>query len=229
MSLFEGFRADLVPMLISALYVVIVIGGAEELRARGMNEAVTRKIVHLGIGMWIVPTYLLFDHWIWAALPAMGFVVLNGLAWHFGWFKSMEGEKRNIGVILFPLSTALALRFFWLPPWSVVGVAAILVLCWGDAAGALVGRRFGRTRYTVFDHQRSLEGSTAMFCASLLAIAAAFMVFGIPLTGGIMISAVIVAALATGVEAVCPWGLDNLLIPATVAIAMVLLRDGVWG
>ncbi|RKZ12798.1 hypothetical protein DRQ53_14280, partial [bacterium] len=87
----------------------------------------------------------------------------------------------------------------------------------------------GRTQYTVFDHQRSLEGSMAMFSASLLAIVAAFMVFGAPVDGGVLVAALITAAIATVVEAVCPWGLDNLLIPATVAITMVLLRDGVWG
>ncbi|RKZ12479.1 hypothetical protein DRQ53_14715, partial [bacterium] len=178
MSLAETFRTDLVAMLISALYVMGVIALAEVLRKRGMAREVTRKVVHLGIGMWIVPTYMLFQNRIWAALPAAGFVLLNAAAWNFGFFRSMEGERRNVGVILFPLSTALAIWFFWLPPWSVVGVGAILVLCWGDAAGALVGRRFGRTQYTVFDHQRSLEGSMAMFSASLLAIVAAFMVFG---------------------------------------------------
>lgn len=229
MNLLHGFRADLGAMLLSAAWVVLVIGAAEFLRNRGVAREITRKIIHLGIGMWIVPTYLLFESKVWAALPAAGFVVLNSLAWQFGWFRSMSGERRNIGVILFPLSTALALWFFWLPPWSVVGVAAILVLCWGDAAGALVGRRFGRTQYSVWDHQRSLEGSAAMFSASLLAIVAAFVVFGAPLSSGVVVAALITAGLATAVEAVCPWGLDNLLIPATVAIAMVLLRDGVWG
>ena len=141
----------------------------------------------------------------------------------------MGGEKRNIGVILFPLSTALALVLFWEGPARVIGAASMLVLTYGDAAGALVGRRFGRTRYVVLDHQRSLEGTTAMFAASFLAVVASFLLFGAPVGASILLLAVLTAAVATAVEAVCPWGLDNLLIPASVAGTMLLSRGTVWG
>ena len=84
MSLLESFRQDLGAFLVSGVYVVFVIALAEVLRRRaGMPQDLTRKIVHVGIGMWIVPTYLIFENWYWAAMPAAGFVVFNALAWHF--------------------------------------------------------------------------------------------------------------------------------------------------
>jgi dolichol kinase len=111
----------------------------------------------------------------------------------------------------------------------VVGSAAILVMCWGDAAAAIVGRRWGKTHYLVLDHQRSLEGSAAMFCASTIAVLASFYAFGAPVDSGVFIAALITALAATLIDAVCPWGLDNLLVPATVAVTLVLTRAGVWG
>jgi dolichol kinase len=141
----------------------------------------------------------------------------------------MSGEKRNIGLILFPLSTALALVLFWEGPARVIGAASMLVLALGDASGALVGRRFGRRHYVVLGHQRSLEGSAAMFAASFLAVVAAFVVFSAPVNSSVLLGAVIAATVATGVEAVCPWGLDNLLIPVSVAGTMLLTRGTVWG
>jgi dolichol kinase len=228
-NLVESLRVDLFAIIISAAYVIAVIGLAEVLRARGLDQAITRKIVHVGIGLWIVPTYLLFESWFWAALPAAGFVVLNSLAWHFEWFRSMSGEKRNIGVILFPLSTAAALVLFWEGPTRVIGAASMLVLTLGDAAGALVGRHLGRRHYVVLDHQRSLEGSAAMFAASFLAVVAAFVVFSAPVDASVLLGAAIAAAVATAVEGVCPWGLDNLLIPVSVAGTMLLTRGTVWG
>jgi dolichol kinase len=194
-----------------------------------MPQELTRKIVHVGIGMWIVPTYLIFEAWYWAAMPALGFVVLNTFAWHFGWFRSMKGEKRNIGVILFPLSTALALALFWEGPARVIGAAAMLVLTFGDAAAAVVGRSCGRTKYVLLDHQRSVEGSSAMFVASFLAIVGAFLVFGAPVGSAVVLAAVLAAAVATAVEAVCPWGLDNLLIPVSVVATLMATRGVVWG
>jgi dolichol kinase len=194
-----------------------------------MPQPVTLKIVHVGIGMWIVPTYLIFESRWWAAMPALGFVVLNAFAWHFGWFRSMKGEKRNIGVILFPLSTALALALFWEGPARVVGAAAMLVLTFGDAAAALVGQSFGRRKYVLLDHQRSVEGSAAMLLASVVAIVGAFLAFGAPVTAPVLLAAVITAVVATGVEAACPWGLDNLLIPVSVAATLLATRGVVWG
>jgi dolichol kinase len=228
-SLLESFRQDLVAFLVSGIYVVLVIAAAEVLRRRGMPQPLTRKIVHVGIGMWIVPTYLIFENRYWAAMPAAGFVVFNALAWHFEWFESMKAEKRNIGVILFPLSTALALSLFWEGPARVIGASAMLVLTFGDAAAAIVGGYYGRTHYVLLDHRRSVEGSAAMFVGSVLAILGAFLVFGAPVGGAVVLAAVIAAAVATGVEAVCPWGLDNLLIPASVVAMLLVTKAGVWG
>ena len=151
--------------------------------------------------MWIVPTFLLFEHQLWAVLPAATFVLVNASRWQFGWIRSMEGERRNIGVILYPLSTALALGLFWTAPSPVVGSAAILVMCWGDAAAAIVGRRWGKTHYVVLDHQRSLEGSAAMFCASTVAVLVSFSAFGAPVDSGVVVAALITALAATLVEA----------------------------
>ena len=229
MNLLESFKQDLGAMVLSAAWVLAVIAFAEFMRSRGMARENTRKIIHVGVGMWIVPTFLLFDHRLWAVLPAAAFVVLNALSWQFGWIQSMEGERRNIGVILYPLSTALALALFWIPPWPVVGAAAILVMCWGDAAAALVGQRFGRSHYEVLGHRRSLEGSAAMFSLSLLAVLASFLAFGAPVGAGVVAAAALTALLATAVEAVCPFGLDNILVPATVALTLILTRAQVWG
>ena len=73
MNLLETFRQDLVAFLVSGVYVVFVIALAEVLRKRvGMPQELTRKVVHVGIGMWIVPTYLIFENVFWAAMPAAG-------------------------------------------------------------------------------------------------------------------------------------------------------------
>jgi dolichol kinase len=68
-----------------------------------------------------------------------------------------------------------------------------------------------------------------MFCASTVAVLVSFYAFGAPVDSGVVVAALITALAATLVEAVCPWGLDNLLVPVTVAVTLVLTRPGVWG
>lgn len=90
----------------------------------------------------------------------------------------------------------------------------------GDALAALMGRRFGRRYYTVMGSTRSLEGSLVMFCASALTTFLALALLGAHKSLGI---ALVTALGATLAEAIAPWGLDNLTIPAAAAVLLALL------
>jgi len=159
-------------------------------------------------------------------VPPACFILVNAASYRWNLIRSVEGEARNIGTILYPMSVALALGLSFGTRYEGVGAASILVLAWGDAAASLVGRRHGRRFYRVLGHSRSFEGSSAMFVASAAAVVAAFAILGAP-SGLSLWPAFLLAALAsTAVEAVCPWGLDNLLVPAACAAALLALAGG---
>jgi len=100
-------------------------------------------------------------------------------------------------------------------PAAVVGYA---VTGWGDAVGEPVGTAWGRHRYRVptltgIECFRSLEGSSAVFLASLLAATAVLGFGGLDLTTGSLLLAVpAIALVATLVEAYTFHSLDNLTI-----------------
>ena len=93
-------------------------------------------------------------------------------------------------------------------------------LTWGDALAAVLGKQCGRRHYTVLGATRSLEGSLAMFCASALATGLALALLG---AEGAMSVALVTALGTTLAEAISPWGLDNLTIPAAAAALLALL------
>jgi phytol kinase len=93
-------------------------------------------------------------------------------------------------------------------------------LTWGDALAAVVGKRYGRRHYTVLNATRSLEGSLTMFALSLLSTGLALILFGEP---NPLVAALGTAVGATLIEAVSPWGLDNLTVPAVSALLLCLL------
>lgn len=224
----SGFLDDLDAMIISSIYVLAVLAIAEWARRRGVDRSVTRKIVHVGIGTWVIPTFLLFDHRLWAVIPPVCFVIVNALSFRYHLIRSVEGEVANVGTILYPISVACALGLFWNAPWPVVGASAILVMAWGDAAASLVGRRFGRRIYRAFGHPRSLEGSAAMLVVGWIAILFTFAVMGHGITSGVIVAALLASTIATGFEAVSLWGFDNTLVPASAAITLVLTHGSVW-
>lgn len=216
---------DTIALLASFVYVFAMIGIAEGLRKwRGYSVDFTRKFIHIGVGMWAYGTVLLFERRTFAIIPPLAFVAINAFSYWRGTFKAMEtGEKENLGTIYFPISFAVLIWLFWGRPHLLV--ASLMPMTWGDALAAVVGRRIGKRRYTVAGSTRSLEGSAVMFLAGWVATLVPLMLMT---TGTIApVVAVGVAAVtalgAAVIEAVSPWGIDNLTVPVVSALILVLM------
>jgi dolichol kinase len=216
---------DWLALIASFLYVFAAIGIAEGLRKwRGYGVDFTRKFIHIAVGMWAYGTVLLFERRTFAIIPPLAFVGINGLSHARGTFKAMEtGEKENLGTIYFPVAFAAIIWLLWGRPHLVV--ASLMPMTWGDAMAAVIGRRFGKRRYTVLGSARSLEGSVAMFLFGWVTTFVALALMapeGLGLARAMMISAVMALGAAV-VEAASPWGLDNLMVPAASMLMSVLM------
>jgi phytol kinase len=129
-----------------------------------------------------------------------------------------SSNRSNLGTVYFPLAFAVIVWLFWENPALLV--ASLMPLTWGDALAAVVGERYGRHVYHVFGSTRSLEGSLAAFGFSAIATGIVLAGFGIPDAAGAALVVALGAALA---EAISPWGLDNLTIPAVSAMLLAWL------
>ncbi len=217
---------DVFALVASFVYVFAMIGLAEGMRRwRNYSVEFTRKFIHIAVGMWSYGTALLFAHRTWAIIPPAAFTVINALSYRQGTFRAMEtGQKGQLGTIYFPISFAIIIWLLWDSPHLLV--ASLMPMTWGDALAAVLGRRFGRRRYTLLGHTRSLEGSGVMFISSWVATLIPLVLLSpAPLPGGMVIWIAAATALgATLVEAISPWGIDNLTVPAiSVGILAALL------
>ena len=214
---------DAIALLASFIYVFAMIGIGEAFRKwRGYSVEFTRKFIHIAVGMWAYGVVLLFERRAFAIIPPLAFVAINAFSYWQGTFKAMEtGEEGQLGTIYFPISFAVLIWLLWDRPPLMV--ASLMPMTWGDALAAVVGRRIGRRHYTVAGSTRSLEGSVVMFLASWVATLVPLLL----LSSISPLSAVWVAAAtglgATVIEAVSPWGIDNLTVPAVSALILVLL------
>ena len=214
----------------SYLFIFLVIGVATVLlRARRVDAAAARKIVHIGVSSWWLLAMLYMDNaWI-ASIGPLSFIVLNLVSLRTGLFSAMEQGKqaRNWGTVYFPVSLLVMVSLCWRGVMPLyVGGLATLVMGWGDGLAAVVGGRRERAlRIGLRGAPKSLAGSATMFAvtAVLTALFAAIFEPAWPLTRTLFLAPVTTAAVATIVELFTPWGIDNLTVPLATAASYRLL------
>src|SRR3954447_15824687 len=157
-------QRDLIALASSFIYPLALLFGAEMIRLRaGWQPEFTRKLVHVGAGMWVFGALALFDHW-WAALIATGaFIVVNFVSARRTLIPAMDAARaEGLGTVWFMVSFTVLLGWFWSAGQPYLAAAAMMALTWGDAAAAIVGRATGQHRYYIGGQTRSLEGSAAL-------------------------------------------------------------------
>lgn len=215
-------------LLVSYAFVGALVFGVELLRRkRGLSAETARKILHVGVGIWVVPTVFLFSDWRVAAIPPLSFVVVNYLIHRFRLLSSLGSDPANLGTVFFPMSFAGLLAIFFRPgepdDLAFVAVAGLLAMTLGDTAAAVCGKRFGTRRYTILGHSRTMEGSLAMFLvtgATVAGVLHSMAGFGWHPAVGF---GLVTGTAAAGIEAMCPFGSDNLFVPFGTAFVLWLL------
>ncbi len=214
--------SDLLSLFIALAYVAIVVAIAETLR-RTFNFPVdfTRKFVHVGVGMSAFAVTLIFRTWYIAIIGPLAFILVNYFSYRYQIFRGIEtGQGSQLGTIYFPLAFSMLIPLLWSQPALLA--ASLMPMTWGDSFAAILGARFGSHPFTILNQRRSIEGSLTMFVFSFVATFAALTIFAAPFERS-MLLAFPTAVIATIVEALSPWGLDNLTVPIASAIVLVPL------
>ena len=228
--------ANLPVMLACYGYVAGLILAAGRLnRNPSVPRGAGRKFLHAMIGNLPLAmpffTDSLFPFLVAAPFIAVTFLVSPyspwpGFAERMRGLSDITGEGHGTGLVLYAVSySALALLYGSRP---YVVAAGVLPMAYGDSAAALVGTRYGRHRFRVYEY-KSLEGCLGMFTGSLLSLLAGMAyfsrVYGFSLQSQVL-PALAVAAVATLAEAVSPRGLDNLTVPALGALTFIAVGGG---
>ncbi len=205
---------------LAVLALALLVGGIGLLARRFAWESETaRKISHVAVGLACLVLPFVFT----SVAPVLGLAVVAcagllalrsvpALRARFG--CALHGvARRSLGEFAFVGGVALA---FLLAHDNFAAYAvAILTLALGDAAAALVGRRFGRHPYAVGRARKSLEGSAAFFAVAALVCAL--------IPGAVSVAAVAAFALVTTLaEALAGDGFDNAAIPLAGLLALRL-------
>lgn len=228
--------------LVLSCQLLIILFAELLVRKAGVGALVGRKLVHLSAGVLLFLIPMLFSGPLMPAALGLLFLLLASANHLAGWFRSLQapdGEDggpvaKSYGSLLIPLAFLLQVALLWESHrWMIQ--TSMLVLGFGDSMAALVGGLFGRRPIEAMSKNvKTLEGSIAMFLTSLLLLTLLLFWFAPLFTGELagtdplrlFLLALLLAMLATAVEALLSHGLDNFFIPVALAYVLYVLESG---
>ena len=228
---------SLSPIIVQIAIVVLWIGllllVASLLNRFGTgNSEIIRKVVHIGTG-----NIILFAWWVnipaFVGVGASVFAsIVTLLSYSFPILPGINSVgRKSLGTFFYAVSIGVLVAWFWninRPQYAALG---ILVMAWGDGLAALVGQRFGKHPYKVWDNKKSWEGSGTMAIVSFIVSVLIFL----SIQGNnwqTWIVSLSVALLATTLEAFSVYGIDNLTVPlgsAALGFCLIELLPRYWG
>ncbi len=176
-----------------------------------------RKVVHIGTGNVILLAWLLqLPIWVGIISAVLASIVAL-ISYRLPILPGVNSVgRKSLGTFFYAVSIGIVTAVFWnlnLPHYGVIG---ILIMAWGDGLAAIIGLKFGKHPYQIFGNTKSWEGTGTMLLVSYAIVAIVLCsvhgntwqtwVVGIP-----------VAIIATTVESIAQWGLDNLTVPLSSA------------
>ncbi len=194
-----------------------LLAGVKVAQEGGMfGPEAARKAVHVGMGMiCLMFPWLFTEAWPVWALAGLAVVVLGALRAVPVLMRGIGGvlhdvKRTSLGEMYFPLGVAVV---FTLARGDALTFGVpVALLTFADAAGALVGKRWGRRFYDTLEGRKSFEGSLAVGAVGLLCVAGPLLLAGHDWRASLLIGAVI-GLFGMIVEAISWRGLDNVFLP----------------
>jgi phytol kinase len=185
-------------------------------RTSGAPPEITRKLLHTGSGALALTFPFLFRDLGPVLLLTGAGTALLGAVKFLPSLRSRFGalvhrvERSTLGELYFPMSVAL---LFWLArdEHPLLFVIPGLMLTLADATSALVGRRYGLTRY--IGSEKSLEGSVAFLVVAFFCVHVPLLLWSEVGRVESLLIAGTLALLVMLLEGSAWRGLDNLFVP----------------
>lgn len=197
-------------------------------------DEVFRKILHCILLGSLLAFVFGFQDWKTAAVTALAFAIaVYPILVFFERFQAYskittqrkKGELKHSLLLVFGMFAAVITVC-----WGVLGdrylvLASVYAWGFGDAAAALVGKRFGKHKITwrFADSKKSVEGSSAMFLTAFLSVLAILL-----LRGGLTLWACVLISLATAListlsELCSRNGNDTVICPLSAMAVLIPL------
>lgn len=221
-------KSDILNTIYLACSFIVLFAAAELLYHRFMVRVeLTRKLVHFGTGLLtLLFPIMLGNHWLVLLLCA-GFTGILLVSLRFNYLPSINAIDRvSAGSLCYPGAVYICYLvfdhyseqyiYFYLPMLS-------LAVC--DPVAALTGKRWPLGKYRIGRDNKTFLGSFMFFLSCFLLSLVLFIVNHWPLSAGMLLACLVLSLVCAAAEAVTTKGFDNLSIPLTSLLMMILINE----
>ena len=221
-------------------FIVFAVTALALMRNLKIPKEVFRKTLHMILLCSVFVFVYAFNTWWISAIGAIVFIIMVYPVLAISERKlpvysellieRRHGEiKRSLIVAFFMFAVLICVCWGWLGEKYLV-IASVLAWGLGDAAAALVGKRFGRHHIEgkLVEGRKSVEGTVAMFLVSFVAVMVVLLVHNSLKWYGYVPTAVITAAVCALVELYTRGGMDTITCPLAAAVILISMIH-LWG
>lgn len=186
----------------------------------------TRKFVHVCTGvLTLLFPALLKSQWS-VLILCSGFAIILIASRRYRFLKSINNiDRYSVGSLAYPVSVYicfLAYKYFYKD--ATLFYMPILQLAIADTVAALVGKRWPYKKYAIFGTNKSVGGSMACFIVAFAIYLIFFWSNSVTINGQMIIESIYIALAVTVAEGISGKGFDNISIPITVLVILLLFK-----
>lgn len=217
---------NLLGIIVSYLYIGVVIIIAKVFNKKGTEFS--RKFIHIMLGnWWFIAMYFFTNVWFAMFVP-ITFVIINYVSYKNNLIKVMEREENDgIGTVNYAVALLLlTIVSFGIYNEPLLGLVPTLTMAYGDGFAAVFGKLIKSKKYKISGAKKSYAGSLTMFMITTLLIGGYLVlkyngVFW--QTAHWPLITLMMAYCITGIEAVSSKGLDNITVPISTLLMLILI------
>jgi phytol kinase len=215
-------------ILLSIAYILIITGVLFLLQRvyqiYRISIEYTRKIAHVSIGLISLVFIFLLDNVLLIGLLCAGgfaFLLFTRLRATLNFVHKVK--RRSLGSVIYPMPFIICyiiavhqnnMIFLYLP---------VLTFLLADSAATIVGLQLGGRSYTVFHQVKTLRGSLAFGITTFILTFFSIWLFMDMNHYTVLLVSFIIALMASAIEGISPFGLDNLTVPLFMVLAIKVI------
>ncbi len=186
-----------------------------------VKPELTRKWSHLGTGLLtMLFPIMLSNHW-WVLALCSSFMLLLLLSIKFNFLKSINAvDRETVGSILYPISVYICFLVYTCKGQMAYFYLPILILAISDPIAALIGKTWPIGKFNIGKIHKTLIGSASFFISAVVLTLFTFTPTLATTPFKAVTISIIIALIATIVEAFSTKGYDNLTIPLAVLASL---------
>lgn len=208
---------NIIGIVVSFVYIAVLMVTAKYFEK--WDKEASRKFIHILLANWWLIAMAFFDSVVWAMIPPIAFVVINFASYKLNLIKVMERDETTedgIGTVYFAASLIpLVILSFGVTHNPLIGLIGFFAMTYGDGFAALVGKSVKSKEYQIFGCTKTIAGSIAMFVLSWLITIAVFAYANVEMW---LLKSILIAVVATILEAISIKGTDNLTVPIASSV-----------